>query len=111
LWVVYAGDDYAGWVSFTSFYGRPAYAGTAEVSIYLEEKFRGLGLGKQCLEKAIQAAPGVNVYTLLGFVFGHNIASVDLFTKCGFEKWGHLPRVANMDGVLRDLLILGKKVN
>jgi phosphinothricin acetyltransferase len=110
LWVVYSGDDYAGWMSFTSFYGRPAYSGTAEVSIYLEEKFRGRGLGRQCLEKAVHEAPGLHIHTLLGFIFGHNVASVELFKKCGFEKWGDLPRVANMDGTLRDLLILGKKL-
>jgi L-amino acid N-acyltransferase YncA len=103
-------DEYAGWMSFNSFYGRPAYHGTVEVSIYLEEKFRGKGLGKECLEKAIAEAPAMKIHTLLGFIFGHNVPSLKLFDQFGFEKWAHLPEVANMDGEMRDLIIVGRKV-
>ena len=46
----------------------------------------------------------------LGFIFGHNEPSLNLFYRLGFVKWGHLPEVANMDGLMRDLLILGRKV-
>ena len=44
LWLVLIDNNYAGWMSFNSFYGRPAYDGTVEVSIYLEESARGKGL-------------------------------------------------------------------
>jgi phosphinothricin acetyltransferase len=97
-------------MSFNSFYGRPAYDGTVEVSIYLEESFRGKKLGKACLQKALDEAPALNIHSLLGFIFGHNIASLKLFYAFGFEKWAHLPEVADMGGIRRDLLILGKKV-
>ncbi|PBQ34798.1 N-acetyltransferase [Sphingobacteriaceae bacterium] len=110
LWLVVYNGDYAGWMSFNSFYGRPAYDGTVEVSIYLEETLRGKGLGKACLQKAIDTAPKLNIHSLLGFIFGHNQASLTLFYAFGFEKWAHFPEVANMDGTMRDLLILGKKV-
>lgn len=110
LWLVMSDGNYAGWMSFNSFYGRPAYDGTVEVSIYLEEKFRGQQLGKACLQKAIDVAPGFGVHSLLGFIFGHNAPSLSLFYRFGFEKWAQLPGVANMDGIFRDLLILGRKV-
>jgi L-amino acid N-acyltransferase YncA len=110
LWIVKYNQEYAGWMSFNSFYGRPAYDGTVEVSIYLEETVRGKGVGKECLQKAIQAAPSLNIQNLLGFIFGHNEPSLKLFAKFGFEKWAHLPKVANMDGVERDLIILGKRI-
>lgn len=111
LWLVIAEGRYAGWVSFNSFYGRPAYDGTAEVSIYLEESARGSGLGRLCLHKAIDAAPGLGVNKLLGFIFGHNTVSLRLFESFGFQRWGCLPGVANLDGVARDLIILGLKIN
>jgi len=110
LWIVLLNKEYAGWMSFNSFYGRPAYDGTVEVSIYLEEKFRGKGLGKACLQKAIDMASSLKIHSLLGFIFGHNTQSLNLFYAFGFEKWAHFPEVANMDGIMRDLLILGKKV-
>jgi len=110
LWIVTCEGDYAGWMSFNSFYGRAAYDGTVEVSIYLENNFQGKGLGKACLQKAITEASKLNIQNLLGFIFGHNPSSLALFYKFGFEKWGYLPAVANMDGLMRDLLILGKKL-
>lgn len=110
LWLVMANGSYAGWMSFNSFYGRPAYDGTVEVSIYLEERLRGQGIGAICLQKAIEAAPALGIHSLLGFIFGHNAPSLHLFYRFGFEKWAHLPAVANMDGTPRDLIIVGKKI-
>lgn len=110
LWIVTYNGLYAGWMSFNSFYGRPAYDGTVEVSIYLEKAFQGKGIGKACLLYAQSSAPDLGIHTLLGFIFGHNTPSLELFYKLGFEKWGHLPRIANMEGTERDLLILGKRL-
>jgi phosphinothricin acetyltransferase len=116
LWVIHSADDRAdnpeviGWMSYSNFYGRPAYSGTAELSIYIAEQWRGKGLGRYCLEQAIAFAPQIKVHTLLGFIFGHNVPSLALFRKFGFETWAYFPRVANLDGVERDLIILGKRV-
>ncbi|GAA0835158.1 GNAT family N-acetyltransferase [Cupriavidus pauculus] len=112
LWVCTAADSrMAGWVSFSDFYGRPAYGATAEVSIYLHEAFRGQGLGRYLLEQAIAHAPKVGVNTLLGFIFGHNAPSLALFERHGFVRWGDLPRVAVLDGIERDLVIVGRRLD
>jgi phosphinothricin acetyltransferase len=116
LWVIErAGDNSAapailGWISYSNFYGRPAYSGTAEVSIYIAEEARGKGIGRYALQEAIDFAPSINVHTLLGFIFGHNQPSLGLFSRFGFETWANLPKVANLDGIERDLIILGKRV-
>ncbi|MGH8856043.1 MAG: GNAT family N-acetyltransferase [Telluria sp.] len=116
LWVIHDAHDSSekpavlGWLSYSNFYGRPAYSGTAEVSIYIAESTRGKGIGRYCLELAIAFAPKVKVHTLLGFIFGHNAPSLALFEKFGFEKWAQLPGVATLDGIERDLIILGKRV-
>ena len=110
LWVVEERGEICAWLSFQSFYGRPAYNATAEISIYIHEDFRGRKLGKYLLEKALEACPKLEIKTVLGFIFGHNEPSLKLFTNFGFEKWAHLPRVAELDGIERDLIILGKRV-
>ena len=118
LWIIEAADDDAsapaatlGWISYSNFYGRPAYSGTAEISVYIAEAWRGKGIGRYCLEQAIAYAPSIQVHTLLGFIFGHNAPSLGLFAKYGFATWANLPRVAKLDGIERDLIILGKRVD
>jgi L-amino acid N-acyltransferase YncA len=110
LWVVENQGTMCAWVSFQSFYGRPAYNATAEISIYIHPDYRGRKLGKFLIQKAIDACPNLQIKTLLGFIFGHNTPSIHLFSSFGFEKWAHLPNVAELDGVERDLLILGKRI-
>jgi phosphinothricin acetyltransferase len=109
LWVVDIEDRIAGWLSFSSFYGRPAYARTVELSVYVHQSFRRRGLGSYLLTQAVAHAPALGVDTLLGFIFGHNEPSLRLFERSGFSRWGELPRVAVLDGVERDLVILGRR--
>ena len=112
LWVIENKENETiGWVSLQSFYGRPAYDGTVEISIYLDENQRGKGLGKQILKDCIQKSADLGVKTLLGFIFAHNEPSIKLFEYFGFEEWALLPNIAELDGQERSLKILGKRIN
>ncbi len=111
LWVIEnSSHETIGWVSFQSFYGRPAYDSTVEISIYLDERQRGKGLGKQILQYCIDNAPAFGVKTLLGFIFSHNEPSLKLFRHFGFEDWATLPDIAVLDRQERGLKILGKRI-
>jgi phosphinothricin acetyltransferase len=111
LWMVEnSAQQTIGWVSFQSFYGRPAYDATVEISIYLEVDQRGKGYGRTILKECIEQAPKYNIKTLLGFIFAHNEPSLKLFKHFGFEDWANLPNIATLDGEERSLLILGKRV-
>ena len=98
-------------ISFQDFYGRPAYNGTAELSIYIHEAFRKKGLGKQMLQYAISKAPDLEIHTLLGFVFEHNTNSIKMCESLGFETWGNLKNIAIMDNNHYSLKILGLKIS
>jgi L-amino acid N-acyltransferase YncA len=111
LWVVENDEKKTiGWVSFQDFYGRPAYNGTAEISIYLDETERGKGYGKIILKYAIEKSKSLEIRTLLGFIFAHNITSLQLFKKLGFEEWAYLKDVAVLDDKECSLKILGKRI-
>ena len=110
LWVVTENDQVCAWLSLNSFYGRPAYFPTAEVSIYVAESHRRRGIGRGLLERIIAYAPNCRVRTLLGFIWKHNEPSLELFRRFGFESWGHLPRVAVLDDIERDLIIVGRRL-
>ena len=111
LWVVEDEKEVIGWVSFQPFYGRPAYDGTAEISIYLDEKIRGKGLGQKVLQHITEKSPALGIKTLLGFIFGHNEPSLNLFRQLGFEQWALLPNIAVLNEVERSLVIVGKRLS
>lgn len=111
LWIAEDDGGMLGWLSFSDFYGRPAYEATVEISIYLAENARRKGLGRMLLERAISHAPSLAIHTLLGFIFGHNEASLRLFEAHGFTRWGRLPGVASLDAVERDLIIVGLRLD
>lgn len=112
LWIIEDNKkNIIGWVSFQSFYGRPAYDGTVEISIYLDEEYQGKGLGKQILEYCMNKAPEFEIKIILGFIFSHNEPSIKLFKHFGFEVWGQLPNIATLDNIDRSLSILGKRID
>jgi phosphinothricin acetyltransferase len=111
LWVAAERTTILGWLSFQPFYGRPAYRATAELSVYVAASAQRSGIGRALLARATDEAPRLGLETLLGFIFGHNAPSLALFAGFAFERWGLLPRVARLDGVERDLVIVGRRIS
>ena len=110
IWVLELDDRVAGWLSCQPFITRCAYRGTAEVSVYVGENFRRRGVGRALLDEAIARSPALEITALVGLIFGDNTASLDLFQRVGFERWGLLPRVARVEGTERDLIIVGRHI-
>ncbi len=107
IWVAVVDGQPWGWLSLQMFYGRMAYRQTAEVSVYIAPARQRCGVGKALLAHAIATGPTLGLRTLLGLIFSHNLPSLRLFQGMGFEPWGLLPGIADMDGRDRDLAILG----
>ena len=111
LWVAEQAGQVVGWLSFGKFHTRPAYTATAEVSIYVATNAQRSGIATLLMTNALARAPSLGLTTFVALVFAHNARSVALCQKFGFQTWGHLPRVALLDGVERDLLILGRRTD
>jgi L-amino acid N-acyltransferase YncA len=111
IWVVEEDGVVVGWLSLSDFYdGRPAYHAAAEIGVYVAEGHRGHGVGRLLVEEAIRRGPELGLKTLTAGVFAHNKASVKLFEGFGFERWAYFPRVAELDGVERDLVVMGSRL-
>ncbi len=110
LWLIKDDEVVIGWASYNNFYGRPAYNGTAELSVYLHPATQGKGYGKKILDHCISKAGSLGIHTLLGFIFSHNAPSISLFKNKGFSEWGMLKDIAVMDGNSYSLSIFGLKV-
>ena len=78
--------------------------------MYVQDDFKRRGVARALLEEAIAQSPALKLSALVGLIFGHNTPSLELFQRFGFERWGFLPRVAELDGTARDLVILGRRI-
>lgn len=109
LWVMDTAAGVVGWLGFSPWFnGRPAYRATAEVSFYVANEMQGRGIGRALLSHALAQGPSLGLTALVGAVFGHNTPSLRLLERSGFARWGLLPGIALLDGVHRDLVILGR---
>ncbi len=79
--------------------GRMALRHTAEVSYYVHFYHHRKGVASKLLQQAIEMCPALHIKTLFAILIDSNEASLQLLEKFGFERWGHLPRVAEFDGV------------
>jgi L-amino acid N-acyltransferase YncA len=90
--------------------GRMALRYTAEISYYVHEDFRGMGVGTGLIEHAINECPRLGLKTLFAILLDINSDSVRILERFGFQKWGHLPDVADFDGVECGHLYFGRRV-
>jgi L-amino acid N-acyltransferase YncA len=108
FWVAESEGRVIGWLDFKRFLPRCAYRGTAEITVYVDKEFRRRGVGQRLLEQAIARAPALGITALVGLIFAHNEPSLKLFQRLGFERWGFFPGIAQLDGVERDLVVMGQ---
>jgi phosphinothricin acetyltransferase len=112
IWVAEeeGGQGIIGWLSLQDFYPRSGYHATAEVSVYVAKTHRRQGTARRLLEEALGRSPSLGIRTLMGLIFAHNEPSLRLFEGMGFQRWAYLPRVTELEGVERDVVIVGRRV-
>jgi phosphinothricin acetyltransferase len=103
------GETLLGWAALSPVSTRTAYAGVAEVSVYVAASQRGLGVGRQLLEALIAAAEVHGIWSLQAVIFPENEGSVALHRRCGFREVGRRSRIGRLDGVWRDTILLERR--
>ena len=98
-----------GWAALSPVSGRRAYAGVAETSVYIGELYRGNGIGRSLLAALISESEKNGIWTLQAVVFPENHASVALHKQLGFREVGRRERIARLNGVWRDTLLLERR--
>ena len=98
------------WGSFSDLYTRPAYHISTEISIYLHQEYHGQKLGSLLTRWMLTQAPSLGIHNVVALIFAHNQPSLGLFRKLGFEQWGYMPKVCDMEGFIADVVMLGKAV-
>lgn len=105
--VARSGDIILGWVALSPVSSRCVYAGVAEVSIYINQKYRGMGIGTVLLNHLIQQSEGEGYWTLQSGIIKENISSRMLHKKCGFREIGYRERPGKMEnGTWHDVVLM-----
>lgn len=107
--VAFDNDEVAGWAALSPVSERCVYAGVAEVSVYVAEKFRGKKIGTLLLKHLIAQSEINGIWTLQSGIFPENVASIKLHEANGFRVVGYREKVGQMNGVWRDTTLLEKR--
>ncbi|WP_312469799.1 N-acetyltransferase family protein [Neobacillus sp.] len=98
-----------GWTALTPISSRCVYSGVAEVSVYVSDNARGLGVGSELLKALIEKSEQQGYWTLQSGIFPENIPSLKLHHKFGFREVGRREHIGKMNGVWRDVLLLERR--
>ena len=96
----------AGWIAAVPYSSRAVYRGVGEESVYVSERARGRGVGRELLSTLIESARAGGLWTLQAGVFPENEASLALHRSLGFREVGVRERIGQLDGAWRDVVLL-----
>ncbi|HEX3802982.1 MAG TPA: GNAT family N-acetyltransferase [Solirubrobacteraceae bacterium] len=89
---------------------RPAYRWSAEVTVYLGERYRGRGLGRALYEPLFALLEEQGYRVILAGITVPNPASVGLHKSLGFEQIGLYRRIGWKAGAWRDVIWLARQL-
>jgi L-amino acid N-acyltransferase YncA len=98
-----------GWCALSPVSSRCVYAGVAEVSVYVAQNQRGMGIGRALMEALIEGSEARGIWTLQSGIFPENAPSLALHEAVGFVVVGRRQKLGQMAGVWRDILLLERR--
>jgi L-amino acid N-acyltransferase YncA len=108
-WVAELDGSVVGWSAVSPVSPRACYAGVGESSVYVTESARGRGVGKSLLHRQVTEADAGGLWTLQTSVFPENRASIALHHSAGYQTLAVRSRIAQLDGVWRDTVLLERR--
>ena len=98
-----------GWAALSPVSRRQCYAGVVEESVYVAEGARGRGLGTALLDRLCTDAEAAGIWTIQTSIFPENVASIEVHRRCGFRVVGTRERIAQLDAVWRDTVLMERR--
>jgi phosphinothricin acetyltransferase len=101
--------EVVGWAALSTTSSRACYSGVVEHSVYVAEDARGEGVGRALLLALIASADAAGIWTIQTSIFPENEVSLGLHESVGFRVVGRRERIAQLDGVWRDTVLLERR--
>ena len=102
-------DTVIGWGALSPVSNRCAYAGVAEVSVYVAPAMAGRGVGTLLLAALVSESEQAGIWTLEARMFPENRASVAIHSRSGFRVVGQRQRLGKLNGRWRDVLLMERR--
>jgi L-amino acid N-acyltransferase YncA len=102
-------EEVIGWAALSQVSSRCVYAGVAEVSVYVAQRTRGIGVGRALLRLLVEESERHGIWTLQAGIFPENTASIVLHKKAGFRVVGLRERLGCMGGRWRDVVLMERR--
>ena len=99
----------AGWVAISSVSEKCVYEGVAEISIYMDNEFQGMGIGLVLMQHLIKESEMNGIWTLQAGIFEENKASLRLHQKAGFRKVGYREQLGKLRNKWRNVVLFEKR--
>ncbi len=100
------GGKILGWSALNRYHDRMGFRFTAENSVYVDEGYRGQGLGGLLLAPLIPAARARGLHVVLAAIDAANESSLRLHARHGFERVGVVRQVGFKFGRWLDVVYL-----
>jgi L-amino acid N-acyltransferase YncA len=102
-------DSLLGWATLSKVSSRCVYSGVAEVSVYINENFRGQGIGDSLMKNLIKLSEKHGYWTLQAGIFPENESSIKLHISNGFRQVGRREKLGKMNGTWRDVYLFERR--
>lgn len=93
-----------GWGALSKFAERPAWNGTAEISVYVSETHRRKGLGRALSLALLELAPDLGLHAILARICTENLGSISMVRSLGFSEAGTVHEVGRKFGRWLDVV-------
>ena len=90
----YEGDHLIGYAGYGTWRAAQGYRKSVELTIYVDQKFRGVGIGSALMKTIIDHAKTDGYHVMIGAIDAANQQSIEFHKRFGFIEVARMPEVA-----------------
>lgn len=90
----YEGDHLIGYAGYGTWRAAQGYRKSVELTIYVDQKRRGKGIGSKLMQTIIEHAKADGYHVMIGAIDAANQQSIEFHKRFGFVEVARMPEVA-----------------
>lgn len=104
----YEGDQLVGYAGYGTWRAAQGYRKSVELTIYVDQKRRGRGIGSKLIQTIIDQAKADGYHVMLGAIDADNQQSINFHKRFGFLETARMPEVAMKNNKWLTLVFMQK---